>query len=117
MLSDQDLHNLAMKTVGDSLKENDFIFLSVNSKLKKDPQFVCLKNKKLHFFIVRAVKYPKNPISYDSVTAIKLKKHADKFNAKTYFAGVGFANSMNYEDPIQKNKPYVINFNGWLLIE
>ncbi len=45
MLSRQDLHNLAMKTVGDSLKDNGFEFLTVNSKLKKDPQFVCLKDK------------------------------------------------------------------------
>ena len=52
MLSKQELHNLAMKTVGESLKENGYEFLTVNSKLKKDPQFVCLKEKKLHFFIV-----------------------------------------------------------------
>lgn len=113
MLSQQELHNLAMKTVGDSLKENGFEFLTVNSKLKKDPQFVCLKEKKLHFFIVRAFKYPDNPKIFDKVLLTKVKQHAEKFNALTYFAGVGLANSENYEQPIQKNKPYVINFDGW----
>ena len=116
MLSEQDLHNLAMKTVGESLKKNGFEFLTVNSKLKKDPQFVCLKEKKLHFFIVRAIKYPENPKMYDAVLAKKIKSHADNFNAKTYFAVVGFANSKNYENEINKNDPYVVNFDGWTLI-
>ena len=116
MLSEQDLHNLAMKTVGESLKKDGFEFLTVNSILKKDPQFVCLKEKKLHFFIVRASIYPDNPKMFDNTLVNKLKNHAKNFNAKTYFAGVGFANSINYEDPIQKNNPYVVNFDGWTLI-
>lgn len=117
MLSKQDLHNLAMKTVGDSLKENGFEFLTVNSKLKKDPQFICLKEKKLHFFLVRASIYPENPKLYNNVLVDKLKKHAKKFDAKTYFSGVGFANSINYEDPIQQDKPYVVNFDGWIQLD
>ena len=39
-----------MKEVGDHLAQEGFEFLSVNSELKKDPQFVCLKEKKLHFY-------------------------------------------------------------------
>jgi len=117
MISEQELHNLAMRTVGDSLRENDFEFLTVNSKLNKDPQFVCLKEKKLHFFIVRAFKYPDNPKSYDTHIINKLKDHAENFGAQTYYAGVGFANSKNYEEPINKNEPYVINFEGWTQIE
>tara|TARA_B100001057_G_scaffold165939_1_gene166659 strand:- start:1750 stop:2130 length:381 start_codon:yes stop_codon:yes gene_type:complete len=114
VLSDQDLHNLAMKTVGDSLKKDGYEFLSVNSKLKKDPQFVCLKKKKLHFFIVRAVKYPTNPKKYDVVLVDKIRKHALNYNASTYYAGVGIANSKNYENPVEFNKPYAINFEGWI---
>lgn len=48
-LSDQEMHNLAMNIVGNSLKEKGFEFLQVNSKLRKDPQFICLKNKKIIF--------------------------------------------------------------------
>ncbi len=117
MLSDQDLHRLAMKTVGDSLKKDGYEFLSVNSKLKKDPQFVCLKNKRLHFFIVRAIKYPNNPKDYDFDLVNKIKRHATNYNAFTYYAGVGIANSKNYENPIELDQPFVINFDGWIKLE
>ena len=60
-LSELELHQLAMNIVGKDLEKDNFEFLSVNSKLKKDPQFVCTKNKKLFFIIVKAVLYPKNP--------------------------------------------------------
>ena len=112
MLSRQDLHNLAMKTVGDSLKDNGFEFLTVNSKLKKDPQFVCIKNKKLFFIIVKAVLYPDNPNKVEIYKIDKLKEHAQKFNASLFFAGVGLANAENYEFPIFKDSDYVVNFKG-----
>ena len=37
-----------MKEVGDFLTREGFEFLAVNSKPKKDPQFICIKNQKLH---------------------------------------------------------------------
>ena len=66
-LTEQELHNLAMNIVGKQLEEDGFEFLGVNSKLKKDPQFVALKNKNLHFVIVRAIRYPKDANVYDPV--------------------------------------------------
>ena len=54
-----------MKEVGDHLAQEGFEFLSVNSELKKDPQFVCLKEKKLHFIVVRGCLYPENPKDFD----------------------------------------------------
>ena len=50
--TEQELHNLAMNVVGKDLEKQGFEFISVNSQLKKDPQFVCLKNKKLHFISI-----------------------------------------------------------------
>ena len=47
--SEQELHQLAMKTVGDDLIEQGYEFVAVNSELKKDPQFVCKKEKQLIF--------------------------------------------------------------------
>ena len=45
-LSSQELHNLAMNHVGKDLESRGFEFIAVNSKLKKNPQFVCIdKNK------------------------------------------------------------------------
>ncbi|MDR6301268.1 Na(+)-translocating NADH-quinone reductase subunit F [Mesonia maritima] len=111
-LDEQTLHNLAMNTVGKKLQEDDFEFLAVNSKLKKDPQFVALKNKKLHFIIVRAIKYPENPEIFDLKFMNTIKDHAQKFNAKTYYAGVGIANSTDYDQPVNDAEDYVINYKG-----
>ena len=48
-LTEQELHNLAMNIVGRQLEADGYEFMGVNSKPKKNPQFVCLKDKKLHF--------------------------------------------------------------------
>jgi len=112
MLTEQQLHNTAMEIVGKQLEKDGFEFLTVNSKLKKDPQFVCLKDKKLHFVIVRAVKYPINPIDYDGVLMEKVRAHAEKFEARTYYAGVGLAHGLDYNLPISKDAPMAINYQG-----
>jgi len=101
-----------MNVVGEDLEAQGYEFLAVNSTLKKDPQFVCLKNKKLHFVVVKAVTYPKNPASVDFVYMETIKEHALKFKARTYFAGVGIANASDYEKPVIKNQEYVVNYQG-----
>lgn len=112
-LNKQELHNLAMNIVGKDLEEKGYEFLGVNSKLKKDPQFVALKDKKLHFVIVRAIEYPDDPKVVDQLFMETIKKHAEKFNARTFYAGVGLANSVDYETPITSDEDYVVNYNGW----
>ncbi|HIB48842.1 MAG TPA: Na(+)-translocating NADH-quinone reductase subunit F [Flavobacteriaceae bacterium] len=111
-LTEQELHNLAMNIVGEDLKSNGFEFLGVNSKLKKDPQFVALKNKDLHFVIVRAVHYPQDANVYDPVLMQTMKAHADKFEAKTYYAGVGLGHGTDYAKPVIKNEDYTMVYNG-----
>lgn len=110
--TEQELHNLAMNVVGKELEKQGFEFMTVNSKLKKDPQFVCLKNKKLHFVVVRAIRYPDNPTTYDVTYLEIMKQHALKFEARTYYAGVGIANANDYSNAIIKGDKYIINFNG-----
>lgn len=112
MIKKQELHNLAMEVVGKRMEEDGFEFMTVNSELQKDPQFVCLKDKKLHFVIVRAVSYPDNPLDYDKVLMETVRSHAEKFDAKTYYAGVGLAHAENYELPLTSKDPYAINFQG-----
>jgi hypothetical protein len=112
ILNDQELHNLAMNVVGKDLEAKGFEFLAVNSKPKKDPQFVCLREKKLHFVVVKAVLYPEDPKNMDKVAMEIMKEHALKFKARTYYAGVGIANAADYEKPVFKNKDYVLNYNG-----
>ena len=64
-LTDQELHYLAMNIVGRQLEAAGYEFMGVNSKAGKNPQFVCLKEKQLHFIVVRSVPFPENPSLYD----------------------------------------------------
>lgn len=112
-LNKQELHNLAMNIVGKELEEKGYEFLGVNSELKKNPQFVALKEKKLHFVVVRAIEYPDDPAAFDPAFLKDIKEHADKFNARTFYAGVGLANSSNFEKPISSDEDYVVNYSGW----
>ena len=111
-LTHQELHNLAMNIVGKDLEEQGYEFLGVNSDFKKDPQFVALKDKKLHFVVVRAIDYPYDPREIDMIFLETVKQHADKFNARTFYAGVGLANSEDYEKPVVSTEDYVVNYPG-----
>lgn len=111
-LTEQELHNLAMNIVGKRLEEDGYEFMGVNSKPKKNPQFVCLKDKILHFIIVRHVKYPIDPKKYDEALLGKMKEHADKFEAKTYYAGVGLSNATDQNIPVYLNEDYVVDYDG-----
>lgn len=111
-LTEQELHNLAMNHVGKDLEEKGYEFLGVNSTLKKNPQFVALKDKKLHFVVVRAIAYPANPVDFDRVFMESIKQHALKFKAKTFYAGVGIANAEDYEQPVRSDSDFVVNYSG-----
>ena len=65
LLTEQELHNLAMNIVGKDLESKGFEFLAVNSKLKRTPQFVCVKEKKLYFVLVQGILYPNAPRKFD----------------------------------------------------
>ena len=54
-----------MNIVGRKLEAEGYEFMGVNSKLGRNPQFVCLKDKGLHFIVVRNVAYPNDPTVYD----------------------------------------------------
>jgi hypothetical protein len=117
MLRQEDIHKLAMKEVGDFLTREGFEFLAVNSKPKKDPQFVCIKNQKLHFIVVRGSLYPENPKNFNFKLVQEVKDHGTKYKATTYFAGVGFANAKNYDLPLTQSDKYAVNFDGLQIIE
>ena len=112
-LNDSELHSLAMNIVGKELEENSFEFLSINSLLKKNPQFVCTKNKQLYFVIVKVVLYPNNPKTFQIKNLKKILDHSKKFDAKLLSAKVGLANSEDYELPLFKNSSYVVNYHGF----
>jgi len=107
-----EIHQLAMKEVGDHLEAEGYEFLAVNSQLKRTPQFVCIKDKKLYFVVVQGTLYPKAPKKFDPELIEKVKYHAEKNNAQLYLAGVGFAHAENYDYPLTKKDPYAVNFQG-----
>jgi hypothetical protein len=108
----QELHQLAMTTVGKKLQKKHFEFLAVNSILGKNPQFVCHKDKKLSFVLVKHVFYPFNPDEYDTVWMEAMKLHAKENNARLYYAGVGIANEENIHEMPDKNQDILIKFSG-----
>lgn len=117
LLTEQQLHNLAMNVVGKDLEEMGYEFLAINSKKSKNPQFVAKNDKKLIFVVVRAVKYPENPVLYNEELMNKVAKHGVSFEAQTFYAGVGIANSISYELPVDSEEDYVINYTGLIEIK
>lgn len=115
-LSAQELHNLAMNIVGKQLEAEGFEFMGVNSKPKKNPQFVCLKDKQLHFIVVRDIAYPNNPKIYDVAFMKKMKEHAETMDAKTYYAGVGLSNAVDGNLPVYLNEEYIVDYEGLIEI-
>lgn len=111
-LTVQELHNLAMNIVGRKLEEEGYEFMGVNSKLKKNPQFVCLKEKQLHFIIVRNIVFPNDPTVYDKGLVMQVKAHALKQDARTYFAGVGLYNAQDRTLPVYLNESYIVDYHG-----
>jgi hypothetical protein len=111
-LTKQELHNLAMNIVGKQLEADGFEFLGVNSKLKRDPQFVALKDKILHFIIVRAITYPQDAHAFDPLFMHTIKEHADKFDAKTFYAGVGLGHGSDYGKPVIRDENYTVVYKG-----
>lgn len=117
-LTEQELHNLAMNLVGKELEADGYEFLAVNSELKKNPQFVCTKNKKMRFVVVKAIEYPGDPkdIEFFKADLNKMSDHALKFEAETFYAGVGLVNATDYNLPVYLNEEYIVDYDGLVKI-
>lgn len=111
-LTEQELHNLAMNLVGRELEADGFEFMGINSTLGKNPQYVCLREKVLHFIVVRSVAFPLDPRNYDPVLLHQVKEHALKFNARCYYAGVGLSNASDRELPVELDQEYIVDYQG-----
>ncbi|NJB70759.1 hypothetical protein GGR42_001221 [Saonia flava] len=111
-LTEQELHNLAMNIVGRELEAQGYEFMAVNSALKKNPQFVCIKEKQVYFIVVRNVAYDQNPRVYDANLMKKIKQHAVGYKAITYYAGVGLSNAKDEYLPVYLNEDYIVDYDG-----
>ena len=118
MLTEQELHNLAMNIVGEAVVEAlNWEFLLVNSQMKKDPQFVCIdKQGKKHFIIVRPILGGDDPDEYDALFMEVVRQKALENNADAYWAGVGLTQVHDKTAPLENGKPYRVNFKGLLKI-
>ncbi len=115
ILTEQELHNLAMNTVGKRLEEMGYEFVAINSQLKKHPQFVLYKKGEPTIFVlVKATNNIQSPATYDTIWMETFKKHAKKQNAKIWFAGIGIANSESIELPVFKDQPYYLVFDHFV---
>ena len=115
-LTEQELHNLAMNIVGKQLEAEGYEFMGVNSKPKKNPQFVCLKDKKLFFIVVRSVPHPLDPKEYDRPLMQKIKEHAQTQKGEAYYAGVGLYNAADRNLPVYLNEAYILEYEGLIKV-
>ena len=118
-LTEQELHNLAMNIVGKQLEANGYEFLAVNSELKKNPQFVCTKDKKMSFIVVKSIEYPADPkdIEFFRADLNKMRDHALKFEARTFYAAVRLVNAKDYNLPVYLDEEYVVDYDGLVEIK
>ena len=101
-----------MNIVGRQLEAEGFEFMGVNSKPKSNPQFVCLREKQLHFIVVRNVPFPEDPRAFDKSLLEKVREHALRYEARTYYAGVGLSNAADRSLPVYLNEPYIVDYDG-----
>lgn len=115
-LTEQELHNLAMNIVGEDLEKQGFEFLAVNSKLKRNPQFVVQKGKQMSFVVVKAICHPQKVANMDKTLVQKVKNHGEKFDATTYYAAVGLGHGKDFEKPVLKDEDYAQLYPGLKLV-
>ena len=111
-LTAQESHNLAMNIVGESLEKEGYEFLAINSNLKKNPQFVTLKNKETFFILVRPVFSADDLKQVQNINLEPIITHAKKNNAKVFYAGVWLGHGLDINKPILKDEDYSFVYNG-----
>lgn len=68
VLTQQEIHNLAMNIVGKKLQKMGYEFVAVNSDLKKHPQFILFKKGEPTIFVlVKATNNLQTPSDYDVI--------------------------------------------------
>jgi len=117
-LTEQELHILAMNHVGKDLESQGFKFITINHKLQKNPQFICVdENNQYYFIVVRVVKLPSNPYKYDVVWMESFKNHAYYRNATVLYTGVGMGNAEGEDLPIRLDQDYLLEYTGLQSVE
>ncbi|MDG2193290.1 MAG: Na(+)-translocating NADH-quinone reductase subunit F [Polaribacter sp.] len=117
VLTAQELHNLGMNIAGKRLQEMGYEFVSVNSQLKKHPQFVLFKKGEPTIFVlVKTSNNIQSPADYDVLWMETFKAHAKKQKAHIWFAGIGIANAESVGGPVFKDQPYYVAFDDFIKV-
>ncbi len=111
-LTAQESRYLAMNIVGEALEKDGYEFLAINSSLKKNPQFVTLKNKETFFILVRSVYSAADLKQTQNINVEPIIAHALKNNAKVFYAGVWLGHGLDINNPIIKGEDYSFVYNG-----
>lgn len=115
-LTNQESHNLAMNIVGEELEKEGYEFLAINSDLKKNPQFVALKDKKTSFIIVRAVSDPEKLNNFNHINTEAIVEHSKEYKANVFYAGVWLGHGSDINKPIINGEDYSFVFTGLIEI-
>jgi hypothetical protein len=116
-LTRKESHNLAMNLVGEELEKEGYEFLAINSDLKKNPQFVVLKDKETFFVVVRHVSSSEQLNNYHHITTKPILEHAIKHNAKVYYAGVLLGHGLDINQPVINGENYSFVYKGLIEIK
>ena len=116
-LTEQESHNLAMNIAGEELQKNGYEFLAINSGLKKNPQFVALKNKETIFVVVRPVYSQRETESYQSINMTPIIDHANKHNAKVFYTGVWLGHGKDINQPVINGEEYSFAYVGLIEVK
>ena len=111
-LTKQELHNLAMNIVGEELQKEGFEFLAINSDIKKNPQFVALKNKETYFIVVRPVFSEAATSDSQFVHMKPILEHAEKHKASVFYTGVWLGHGNDINQSVIKNEDYSFVYSG-----
>ena len=112
LLSLQEVHNLAMNITGEELQKEGYEFLAINSDLKKNPQFVAIKNKETVFVVVRSVNSAKGTKNFQNKLMLPIIKQAKKYNARVFYAGIWLGHGKNINQPIINGEEYSFIYEG-----
>jgi len=116
-LSKQELHNLAMNITGEELQKEGFEFLAINSGIKKNPQFVALKNKEIYFIVVRPVFTETATTDSCFVNMKPILEHAKKHKASVFYTGVWLGHGSDINQPVIKDEDYSFVYVGLVAVE
>ena len=116
-LTQQESHNLAMNIAGEELQKEGYEFLAINSDIKKNPQFVALKNKETIFVVVRPVTSAEETESYQNINVKPIIDHANKHNAKVYYAGVWLGHGIDINQPVINGEEYSFAYVGLIEVK